>query len=219
MLAIQPFKSLGMMLQGFPVNLASSVKNQLFSLAITCKNFPILPSLAVGGIRYRHTKRVNYKRALEFNPDEGGVQHHNFVYFPRHPGEVDPPYEPTKLLMVRRIRAMKRKPYWEIDLLKAFKITERRSIAIVKNTPEINANLYKIKHLIEIKPITFKYGFPQDPKQGFLKENGEVISYNLLESDKIELEEAEKQIDDLKKRSVDGPTLKHRLRRNWFSRW
>ena len=31
----------------------------------------------------------------------------------RFPDQVDPPYEPTKLLAIRRIRSLKSKPYWE----------------------------------------------------------------------------------------------------------
>jgi large subunit ribosomal protein L30 len=79
--------------------------------------------------------------------------------------------------------------------------------------------LYRIKHLVEITPITTPYGMPDDSKNGFLKENGEFISYNYLEGHRLQLEEAEQKVDELKKNSVDGGTLKTRLRQNYYGRW
>jgi len=59
---------------------------------------------------------------------------------------------------------------------------------------------------------------PDDPKYGFLKENGEFVSYNSLDG-QLQLEEAEGKIEELKKKSVDGPTLKTRLRNTYYQRW
>ena len=42
-----------------------------------------------------------------------------FVYF-RDPGTVDPPYEPTPLHLVTRLRSLRGKPYWEKDIMKRF---------------------------------------------------------------------------------------------------
>ena len=44
-------------------------------------------------------------------------------------------------------------------------------IAIVKNTPEMNAKLYTIKNIVEIKPIQFPDNLPEnaDPRHCFLK--------------------------------------------------
>jgi len=92
-------------------------------------------------------------------------------------------------------------------------------VAIVKNTPTNNARLYRVKHLVEITPISTPQGMPDDPKYGFLKENGEFISYSCIEGHALPLEQAEQKLEDLKKISVDGETLKTRLRLKWYSRW
>ena len=97
---------------------------------------------------------------------------------------------------------------------------QRRTVAIVKNTPTENAQLYKVKHLVEITPITFPNGIPSDPKDGFLKENGEFIVYDKLKpvgADSIE--QVQKDVDAIRKRDVDGATLKKRLSLQWQSRW
>lgn len=60
---------------------------------------------------------------------------------------------------------------------------------------------------------------PDDPKHAFVKENGEFIAYNCIEGHQLQLEEAEGKVDELKKKNVDGETLKNRLRHRWYSRW
>lgn len=69
--------------------------------------------------------------------EDGGLKFHGFTYYPRlllsshvqmkllrnffaicrFPGQQDPPYEPSKVLMVERIRTLKHRPYWEKDVL------------------------------------------------------------------------------------------------------
>jgi large subunit ribosomal protein L30 len=41
----------------------------------------------------------------------------NFVTT-RFPDEKDPPYEPTKLLMVQRVKPVKGNPYWDKKMLR-----------------------------------------------------------------------------------------------------
>ena len=36
----------------------------------------------------------------------------------RHPEEKDPPYVPSKVLMVQRVRCLKKKPYWDKNIMK-----------------------------------------------------------------------------------------------------
>lgn len=38
---------------------------------------------------------------------------------------------------------------------------KRSEIALIANTPAMNAMLWKVKHLIRITPITFPQGVPQ----------------------------------------------------------
>lgn len=42
----------------------------------------------------------------------------NWTFVFRHPEFKDPPYEPSKVLMVERIRCLKKKPYWQKDVMK-----------------------------------------------------------------------------------------------------
>ena len=87
------------------------------------------------------------------------------------------PYEPSKVLMVQRIRCLKKKPYWDKNIMtelglnntvslfnrKSFNclinvddfLKKKSTIAIVANTPPVNALLWKVKHLIKITPVTF----------------------------------------------------------------
>jgi len=178
----------------------------------------VLPnSLAVmGGIRTKIRRPRNYVARL----DPEGVKYKGFTYFPRHPGEVDPPYTPTKLFRVTRTKTPWGAPHWDKALLKQLGLDEEsRAVAIVANTPSNNVVLYRIKHMIEIKPITFPHGMPTDPSQGFLKENGEYISYNKLDSPGINVEQGEKDIQELRRVNLDSDTLKIRLNLNWYSRW
>lgn len=89
-------------------------------------------------------------------------------------------------------------------------------VAIVKNTPTVNAMLYKVKHLIEMQPITFPHGKPQDVNNGYLDDYGRFISYNLLPTD---LDKAQADVKQLMEKAVDGETLKYRLRYRWLQRW
>lgn len=97
---------------------------------------------------------------------------------------------------------------------------QRAETAIVKNTPTTNARLYKIKHLIEITPISMPYGMPENAENGFLKENGEFVACNSLqEGNQLQLEESKVEKENLMKKSVDGETLKKRLHLNWYQRY
>jgi large subunit ribosomal protein L30 len=151
--------------------------------------------------------------------DPEGIKYYGFTYFPRFPGEKDPPVEPTKLFMVRRIRSLYGCPYWEKKWIMGLKLDDRRSVAIIKNTPMNTSRLYKVKHLIEVIPIKTPHGMPDKPENGFLKENGEYVAYNLLGQHGAEnLEECEKMVAEYYKNHMDHPTLTLRLHKRWYSR-
>ncbi|ODM89437.1 39S ribosomal protein L30, mitochondrial [Orchesella cincta] len=173
-------------------------------------------SLLLGGVRFKFSRRMGNIRITKQDPE--GVRYPGFVYFPR-PGEKDPPVEPTKLFMVKRIRGLAGCPYWEKEYIKELGLQSRRSIAIIKNTPTQNARLYKVKHLVQITPITMPQGMPEDPEHAFLKENGEFIGYNLLSHHDIKLDDAKKGIVAQREKFMDGETLKTRLRTQWYSRY
>lgn len=92
-------------------------------------------------------------------------------------------------------------------------------IAIVKNIPENNSRLWKIKHLIKITPIVFPYGEPteNDIHATFLKENGECIVHKeiVIEAERIKI--AEDFRNDVKK--LDSDTLKKDSRLKWLNPW
>lgn len=150
---------------------------------------------------------------------EGGIKYHGFTYHPRFPDEKDPPYEPTKLFMIERIKPMWGRNPEEKRILNRFDINGeikwKGHINIVKNTPQVNALLWKIKHLIKITPIKFVNGLPEDGNLTgcWLKKNGEFMVSQKL---KIEEERIKASYDfknDLKK--LDRDTIKRKLRSDW----
>ncbi|GLG97082.1 Putative mitochondrial ribosomal protein l30 [Gryllus bimaculatus] len=141
-----------------------------------------------------------------------------FTYFRRFPEEEDPPLEKSKLFMVQRVKRYRGTPYWEKDVLLQLGLMDKASdIAIVKNTPQNNALLWKIKHLIKITPITYPYGEPTEKDIGatYLKENGELLRSKLVEIDNTLLEASETFANDVSR--MDTKTLRKQLRYQWLN--
>lgn len=90
-----------------------------------------------------------------------------------------------------------------------------KNVSIVKNTPENNVLLWKVKHLVSVEPITFPYGEPseEDIKHTKLKENGECIVHKKIGIDERCVEEAESFINDPKK--LDQDTLRKEALNRW----
>jgi len=173
----------------------------------------LTPYIGVGGVRHLRARILN--KVMKQDPES--VKHHGFTFYPRHPDQKDPPYEPAKLFMVTKIKSVRGQPYWEKYLVgRHFKLQENGTTVIVKNTPETNQKLYRIKHLVEIKPITFPNGFPTDTTSGFLDHHGRYVNYKLLD---VSPEDAQKSLEKLGKKKVDGITMRNRLRLRWQQRW
>merc|ERR1712071_493135 len=141
-----------------------------------------------------------------------------FTYYPRFPEQVDVPYEPSKVLMVQRIRCLKKKPYWDKNIMTELGLNNTKStIAIVANTPPVNALLWKVKHLIKITPVTFPNGIPDDGdvRGARLRENGELVFVPKLakDADALGVETVVKQP------RVDGETMQKYLRAKWMKPW
>lgn len=85
----------------------------------------------------------------------------------------------------------------------------------MKNTPENNALLWRVKHLISVEPITFPYGEPtnDDIKHTKLNENGECIVHKKIGVDEKCVEAVEKFIKDPVK--LDKDTLKRNALLKW----
>nr|CAG4648292.1 EOG090X0EYV [Moina brachiata]SVE93300.1 EOG090X0EYV [Moina brachiata] len=136
-----------------------------------------------------------------------------------HPDHKEPPYEPSKALMVQRIRCLKKKPYWEKNVLIEIGLDGKNSeIAILPNTPSTCAMLWKVKHLVRITPISLPQGLPED---------GDLTGARLLENGQLTFvprlgvsasNPNQHTIADLKSRPehMDGETLRKILRLKWL---
>lgn len=89
----------------------------------------------------------------------------------------------------------------------------------MKNIPENNARLWKIKHLIRITPITFPYGEPseEDIQYTYLKSNGECIVAKEIKVEEERIQATEKFIE--KPTRLDSDTLKRDTRMKWLNPW
>jgi large subunit ribosomal protein L30 len=94
---------------------------------------------------------------------------------------------------------------------------QKSDIAIVKNIPEVNAILYKIKHLVKITPIQCPSGMPEegDYEGTCLTEYGEFKVSPQLKVDQKQIQATETFAKD--KRKFDGETLRKLLRLKWLN--
>jgi len=92
-------------------------------------------------------------------------------YYP-HTGEVMPEDRPSPVLMVTKVKSKRGEPYW----VKAYmdqiglggfgggqvSLKKVGSRVFLPNLPSVSAVLYRIKHMVEVTPLTFPCGFPED---------------------------------------------------------
>lgn len=171
--------------------------------------------------------------------------HYNFVCS-RYPDEKDPEITPSKLFRVERIRNLRRLSDKERNGLKAFNLYQYvsiraleltnilflliaffnfilfqgvKNIAVVKNSPQTNAMLWKIKHLVEIKPITFPYGepTPNDINHTVLRETGECIVTKEIAVDVKRIEAYDKYKSNPAK--ITNQTIEKDSRLKWNNPW
>lgn len=90
------------------------------------------------------------------------------VYYP-HMGddfeERSQNYKPSPVLLIKRVKTLKGQPYYHKDMCERLGIGYHQHVnrmVVVPNTPSQLTRLYTIKHLIEIIPIKFPMGFPDD---------------------------------------------------------
>ncbi|XP_015114114.1 uncharacterized protein LOC107039154 [Diachasma alloeum] len=150
----------------------------------------------------------------------------NVSYYPRHPDHVDPPITPTKLLVVQRVKPYVGNPYWHKQILDAFKLNEKYSkcdrtkkseMIVVKNTPEVCAQLWKIKHLIRVTPLNQPNKLPEDDDvhATWLMENGD-----LLLTPRVDPAREQATLDHMKNpKRLDRETLSYELRMRWLNPW
>ncbi|CAD0195662.1 unnamed protein product [Chrysodeixis includens] len=149
----------------------------------------------------------------------GGIRYPGGItYYPRYPDHKDPEITPSKLFRVQRIKSGKGFPYWQKDILRELRILDSdSSVTIVKNIPEVNSKLWKVKHLIKVTPITFPYGEPtkDDINYTVMKENGQCLVIKKLEP-KPEQVKALEQVETDKKQ-MDPETLARDCRLKWVN--
>jgi len=74
-------------------------------------------------------------------------------------------YKPSPVLLVKRVRTLKGQPYYHKEMCERLGLGFYQHVdrmVVVPNTPSMLTRLYTIKHIIEIIPIKFPMGFPDD---------------------------------------------------------
>jgi len=66
-----------------------------------------------------------------------------------------PKHVPHKLHLVTLIGSGIRRPWWEKQTLKTLRLTKLQKSVVLKNTPQNNELLRKVKTLVKVQPITF----------------------------------------------------------------
>ncbi|XP_052862434.1 39S ribosomal protein L30, mitochondrial [Anopheles cruzii] len=187
--------------------------------------FNVLKSAAPLGQHLKGLVTVrNYGKPNKKYLYKDGILKDQIYYYPRDNNReiLQLDGEPSKLFSVRRLKPIKGLPYWEKRILRGLGLYEKNGVAVVKNIPENNARLWKVKHLVEVLPITYKYGEPteNDIDATFLKENGECVVVRKLEEidasvDKLKAAEAVRHA----KLRMDGETLRKDSRLRWLNPW
>lgn len=80
-----------------------------------------------------------------------------------------PKHVPHKLHLVTLIGSGIRRPWWEKQTLKTLNLTKRQKSVVLKNTPQNNELLRKVKTLVKIQPITFVENEPTVDDPALLK--------------------------------------------------
>ncbi|OAD56999.1 39S ribosomal protein L30, mitochondrial [Eufriesea mexicana] len=106
------------------------------------------------------------------------VRYGNVKFHPSTKDHVDPPITPAKVLMVKRVKPFKGNPYWEKDTLKKLGFEEdSNDFVFVKNTPDMCAMLWRVKHLVKIDPVILPKNLPStvdDLTEFFVHDSGKV---------------------------------------------
>ncbi|KAG7197832.1 hypothetical protein KM043_001645 [Ampulex compressa] len=138
-------------------------------------------------------------------------------YYPRTPDHVDPPIVPSKILMVERLTQFRGNPYWHKRTLLNVGFSENNKTnerVVVKNTPEMCALLWSIKHLVKVTPVKLpeKMPGPDDMAHTFLHENGTFEVIPKISPERIEA--TDKHLSNPKRLEADD--IQHKIRLKWL---
>lgn len=107
-------------------------------------------------------------------------------YYP-YTGEELPSSPPSPVLMVTKVKSFVKEPYWVKSYCEQVGLgSDKQGLwtpigtrVFLPNLPSVGLLLYRIKHVVDIQPITFPNGMPDDfdpDKHGFkLNKKGEFI--------------------------------------------
>lgn len=108
------------------------------------------------------------KRALQYIVKYKGDRINDgedaITYYP-HAGEEIPQDPPSPLLLVQRVKPLKGEPKFNKNFCLQIGLGQKERLGkrvILPNLPSVSLLLFKIKHLLEIRPITFPNGYPED---------------------------------------------------------
>jgi len=94
-------------------------------------------------------------------------------YYP-HKGEELPSSPPSPVLMVTKVKTFSNEPYWVKEYCEQIGLGSGRlgvkskqrnalgSRVFLPNLPSVGLLLYRIKHVVDIQPVTFPNGMPDD---------------------------------------------------------
>lgn len=156
---------------------------------------------------------VARKQSTKLAPN--AVKYGYITYYPRKENHRDPVFAPSKLLLVHRVRPFKGNPHWDKNTLKALGFSEESTDPVIlKNTPEVCAQLWKIKHLIKVLPVKMPEKLPDlndDLTGTYLHENGTF--YVTPKIDPLRCQATKHFLNDPKR--LDRETVKEKLRLQW----
>ncbi|XP_014669186.1 PREDICTED: uncharacterized protein LOC106810378 [Priapulus caudatus] len=116
---------------------------------------------------------------IPWGPDEK-VQPPVAEEYKRGHGAIPDEKRGEKLLLIWRHRGLKRRPWFDIktlDKLGIGKNTVRNTAVIQPNTPSVLKLLWKVKHLVTVKEVTFPWGevTEEDVEHSLVKRTGEFL--------------------------------------------
>jgi len=160
--------------------------------------------------------QVDYRgRASHTDDDDNKIK-----YYPNDATDMDMDNTPSPVLMIRRVKPLKGEPYWNKHYCEQVGVGEFEKLSkpsFLPNLPSVGLLLYKIKHLIEITPITFPNGIPEDfdpEKDGsHLSPNGEFV---VNKGCKVDLDEIAGRAEWMK---LDPRQIKAEANRHWRTPW
>merc|ERR1711874_652851 len=81
---------------------------------------------------------IGFKGEYPQDLPDGGKQYFGFKYYPRYPDQEYPTdFEPAPLHLITRTRCLKKKPWYEKDIMRSMGLDGKRSdVAVMKNNPE-----------------------------------------------------------------------------------